>query len=207
MNWVVLWQWSIPASIQNYTGPIGSCGSMPQIHSPFKTPMHGCSVEISQFTPRSALDMHKVPQTPRRSLHSLRTTALPGAFQLDAVWGVADIYNDRIQRAGMWSVARHVEWDDHLPFTFLLCWVSFHLTTWQPASVLRGPNLTSTYLSAKECEHSSEVTSRNEFLSSGMGLTGLHLSPSGQRPAAMWGRLVQWKLLGLLSHWLRNPGM
>ena len=67
----------------------------------------------------------------------------------------------------MCSVARHVVWDDHLPFTFLLCWVSFHLTTWQPASVLRGPNLTSTYLSAKECEHSSEVTARNEFLSNG----------------------------------------
>lgn len=161
------------------------------------------SVSLLPGVPLTCTNFPKLPEevcTASEQLPSL-------AFQLEAVWGVADIYNDLIQRAGMWTVARHVEWDDHLRFTFLLCWVSFHLTTWQPASVLRGPNLTSTYLSAKECEHSSEVTSRNEFLSSGMGLTGLYLSPSGQRPAAMWGRLVQWKLLGLLSRWLGNPGM
>lgn len=48
--------------------------------------------------------------------------------------------------------------------------------------MLTGSNSTSTYLSAKECEHSSEVTSSNEPLSSCLGLNGLRLSRSGQSP-------------------------
>lgn len=72
-----------------------------------------------------------------------------------------------------------MEWNDRLPFTFFLGWVSLQLGS-LPASVLMRPNLARTHLSAKECEHSSDVTTSNELLSSGLELTGLHVSHFGQ---------------------------
>lgn len=76
-----------------------------------------------------------------------------------------------------------MEWNDHLPFPFSLRWVSFQ-RGWLPASELRRPNLGRTHLSAKEREHSPDVTTDHELLSSGLELAGWPVSHSGQ--AAHW---------------------
>lgn len=118
--------------------------------------------------------MQKGPQTPSRRLNSRKAIAFIGASPLDVVWGLLIFQVVGTQRAEV------VEWNDHLPFTFFLGWVSFQLGC-LPASVLMRPNLVRTHLSAKECEHSSDVATNNELLSSGLELTGLHVSHSGRK--------------------------
>lgn len=118
--------------------------------------------------------MQKGSQTPSRRLNSLKAIAFIGASPLDVAWGLPMFQVVGTQRQGMWSGMSICP--------SLFSWggsVSTELG-WLPASVLMRPHLVRTYLSAKACEHSSDVTTNNELLSSGLELTGLHVSHSGQ---------------------------
>lgn len=165
--------------------------------------MHDCvakiKVRLTQGPPFRCLECRKFPKVPAESVQP-QTIAFTRASQPDVIWGccIQSCLSYTEQGYGLlsqrWAWAlwsgmiicllicpRNVGWNDHLPssfFFFFLWWVSFHLPSWLPASMLMVPDLVGTYLSAKEHEHCSEVTANNELLRSSLGLTGFHVSHS-----------------------------